>query len=276
MCAIKRSPVAWVIVACVLAGAGLAACSSSDPDTPIPTLASIDTLPTEMFLTANAPPAGFSQVTFDPIDANLSQRQGWHYSVTGQFEGTFDVSGEGASGSLTADVWSNELGQARWVILEVEGAALSPDDSLRRLEGVRWSNDFYFVDTNGQCVVGGEGAEVIGNLSAGQLVGGVTGAIPTGHRQEIEGLPAWQYTFSPSDARLPAIHRDAASGVALAADLWIAPEINAVLRYNLTITVTGVRLLSSEQAVSGTLYLNYLLDVPQLDVVPNISIPHGC
>lgn len=256
---------------------GLAACNASGgSDEPVPTKADLNTLPTHEYLTANAPPAGFGRVNVDPIEVNLSGHEGWHYTITGQFEGTFDATGAPAAGTLSVDVWANEIGETRRVILEVTGAALSPDDARRRLEGVRWSNDYYIVDTNGQCTVGGDGAEVIGNLAAGQLIGGVINAVPTGHRQEIGGYPAWQYTFAPNDARFPSVHRDANSRISLEADLWIAPDVNAVLRYEVRLMVAGVRLLSSDQAVSGTFYLRYDLDLNQLDQPPNISVPHGC
>ena len=67
--------------------------------------------------------------------------------------------------------------------------------------------------------------------------------------------------------------------VTLAADLWFAPEVNAVLSYEVTAEVSGVHLLWADRAastVSGTLVLRYALDVAALDTLPNISVPHGC
>lgn len=262
----------WVVMASLIAGCG----GSAGDNTIVPTVADINVLPTSIFLTENAPPAGFGQVTFDPIEARLNERRGWSYTITGSFDGTFDDSGEPATGILTIQVWANELGEARRVVLEVEGSALSPDELGRRIEGVRLSNDYFIVDTNGVCTVGGEGATVIADLSAGQVIGGVTTAVPTGHRAEIEGVPAWQYTFAYGNIRLPAIHRDSSSQVALEADLWIAPSLNAVLRMEMTMSVQAVRVLWSEQAVSGTLNLNYQLNMSDFDRQPNISVPHGC
>jgi hypothetical protein len=260
--------------------ASMAGCSlTGSNDVVPPTLSSLDTLPTAVFLTENAPPPGFSTVTaFDPVEATLSARQGWAYTVTGHFEGTFDESGAPAEGTFTVQVQTNELGEARRVVLEVEGSALSAAEASRRLEGVRLSNDYYIVDTNGRCTAGGEGAKVIGDLSAGQLIGGVRKAVPTGQRQEIEGVPAWQYTFAPEDVRLPAVRRGADSTLDIAADLWIAPGYNAVLRYELNLTVGRVRILWGDdtRTVSGTLYLRYDLSIPDFDSQPNISIPHGC
>jgi hypothetical protein len=258
-----------VILICV-------ACNASSSDTVIPTEADIVSLATARFLTENAPPPGFGLVNFDPIDANLSAWQGWRYVASGNFEGTFDDTGEPAAGSFEAEVQANELGEARRVILRVEGGALSPSDAPRRLEGVRLSNDYYFVDTNGVCTSGGDGAEVIADLSAGQLIGGVISATPTGHQDTIEGIEVWQYTFAPENLRLPALHRGPDSAVAMGADLWIAPGLNAVLRMEINLTVEGVRILSGERAVSGALTLRYKLNVPELNMLPNISIPNGC
>ena len=262
----------------------IAGCTSSHSDSGVvPTVASLDTLPTALFLTENAPLPGFSVVNFDPIDLHLSEHQGWTYQVTGSFEGTFDDSGQPAQGQFDIQVQSNEPGQQRRVVLEVEGSAFLQDAALLRLEGVRWSNDYYLVDVNGRCTVdqGGQmGGSAIGDLSAGQLIGGVTQAVPTGHRMDIEGIPAWQYTFAREDMRVPAIHQGPNSTVTLEADLWIAPQENAVLTYEVKATVQKVHILWVDQAtastVSGTLSLRYELNVSQLDVLPNISVPHGC
>jgi hypothetical protein len=42
------------------------------------------------------------------------------------------------------------------------------------------------------------------------------------------------------------------------------------------LTVENVRILWGEQLVSGALTLHYELVVAELDIQPNISIPHGC
>lgn len=162
------------------------ACSSGDGDVVIPTLADLDTLPTAQFLTANSPPTGFSVITPDPIDANLSQHQGWVYRMSGSFEGTFDQSGEAAQGTFEVQVQSNEPGQARRVVLEAGGLAFLNDDASITLEGVRFSNDYYLVDVNGKCTfdAGGlTGNATIADLDAGNLIGGVRYATPTGFRQ---------------------------------------------------------------------------------------------
>jgi hypothetical protein len=264
----------------VLAGL-LAACSASpNSDVPIPTITDLTTLPTALFLTEHAPPEGFGTINVDPIDVNLGTYRGWTYTITGNFSGTFDTTGETAEGQLSAHVQANELGQTRRVVLEAEGNAFLVDEALLRLEGVRWSNDYYVVDINGRCTQDQQSGTAIADLGASQLIGGVSYAVPTGHQQEIEGIPVWQYTFSPDTARLPALHRTPDSIVTLGADLWFAPSKNLVLLYEVSAEVEHVLLLWADQQtaspVSGTLYLRYELSIPALDVQPNISIPHGC
>jgi hypothetical protein len=273
----RRVGIAGIALLIVIASAG---CTSPQSDTPLPTKVDLTQLPTVRFLTENAPPAGWGTLALDPINRLLSEHhQTWTYTVKGSFEGTFDTSGEPASGQFEADVQVNNLGQAQRVVLTAEGNAFLPGDMLQ-LEGVRFSNDYYLVDVNGRCTKNEESGSAVADLSAGDLIGGVGRAVPTGHQQVMQDAQAWQYTFAPMDARLPAIHRLPDSYVALAADLWIAPELNAVLQYQLTATVGGVYILWADQAtsspVSGTLFLQYDLNGQQLDVTPNISIPHGC
>jgi len=251
---------------------------------PIATLASFETLPTALFLTANAPPPGFGLVQFDPVDRTLADHPGWAYTLEGVFTGTADGSGDPVTGRLDVRVLANELGQARRVVLEVEGLAFLPDEALLSMEGVRISDDYFAVDVNGRCTADQGGAvgsaATIADLDASQVIGGARDAAPTGHRAVIAGLDAWQYAFPPETLSIPAVHRLPASQVAAQADLWIAPAVNAVLRYTVTADVAGVYLLWADQAasspVSGRLELTYELDVPALDQQPNITIPHGC
>src|SRR5690606_23687305 len=105
----RRSRLGLLLVLLV----ALTACSLADSDEPVPTVARLDTLPTAIFLTEHAPPAGYQLVNFDPIDARLSERQGWRYLVTGRVEGTFDSTGESANGQVALSVRVDELGEAR-------------------------------------------------------------------------------------------------------------------------------------------------------------------
>lgn len=268
----------------IAGGLALTACDLTSPpeDAPIPTLASFETLPTAYFLTQNAPPPGFSTLALDPIERGLTDHPGWAYTLSGSFSGTFDTSGEAAQGMLSILVQGNELGQARRVVLEVSGSAFAPGEEAVRLEGVRISNDYYLVDVNGRCSQGDSGLvgnAIIADLAAGQIIGGVAQAVPTGQRSTMADLPVWQYTFASQDARLPAVVTQPGSEVTLAADLWVAPDVNAVLRYEITVTVRGVHLLwadRTDSTVSGTLSLRYELDPTAFEQLPNISVPHGC
>jgi len=249
---------------------------SSSGDVP-PTVASLDTLPTAEFLTQNAPPPGFSQFSAPGVDVNLNTRQGWAYTVSGRFKGTFADDGSPAEGDFTVLVRANELGEARHVILDVSGPAMLPDGTPIRLEGVRFSNDYYLVDVNGVCSTDQTGS-AIADLTAAQLIGGVRMATPTGFQDEIQGVRVWEYGFAREDVVLPptTLKLDSNSTVSLEASLWVAPELNAVLRYDVTLELVRARLLSSERAVTGTLILRYDLDVAQFDTLPTLSVPHGC
>jgi len=267
----------WIVIIVL----SLAGCTSPESDEPVPTMVDLTRLPTERFLRENAPPAGWESLALDPIDRLLPQHhQSWTYTITGSFEGTYSDTGEPAAGEFEAVVQVNEVGQAQRVLLSAEGDAFLSNEVLLKLEGVRFSNDYYVVDINGRCSHDETSGTAVADLGAGQLIGGVGRAVYTGHRQEIEGHPVWLYTFTPGDVRLPAIHRTPDSVVALAADLWAAPDLNAVLLYTVTASVERVTLLWADQAepklVSGTLYLRYELSIPDLNVPPNISIPNGC
>lgn len=274
----------WIIVLLVVVIV-LAGCTSSpeSDDVPIPTPLDLTQFPTAVFLTENAPPAGFGVVTaFDAVDRNLAPHQGWTYTITGQFEGLADATGEPVTGTLHVRVQGNEQSQTRWVVLEAGGNAFVDIADTVRLEGVRYSNDYYLVDSTGRCTVDPGGRMVdsrLADLGAAQIIGGVTRAVPNGTHEDRMGYHAWQYVFSPDDMLLPAIYQRTDSRVTVAADLWIAPEIDAVLVYEVRATVARVHLLWADQShstVSGTLYLRYELDTSTLGVLPNISVPNGC
>lgn len=275
---------AMVLVALLLV-TGLVACTSSSGGEalPLPTPLDLTVYPTASFLTQNAPPAGFGVVTdFDAVDHNLALHQGWTYTITGQFDGLYDVSGEPATGTLQLRVQGNEPSRARWVVLEAGGNAFVDLVNTVSLQGVRFANDYYMVDANQRCTVdpGGQMVDTkLADLGAAQIIGGIRHATPTGFHEDRDGLHVWQYTFMVEDMQLPAIYQRPDSRITVAADLWIAPQINAVLIYEVNITVARVHLLWADQTqstVSGTLYLRYELDVASLGTLPNISIPFGC
>lgn len=252
-----------------------------DGGDPPPTVASIDSLQTSIFLTENAPPAPYGQITFDPLDSSLEQRLGWSYTVRGSFEGTFDATGEPAEGEFTMRAEANELGEARRVVLTVEGRAISPHVTQRRLEGVRFSNDYYFVGADGVCQTGKALASPIADLSVGEIMGGIHGWTPNGQRDVMGDYAVWEYVPDAGSVRLPVARLTGTDGeLDYTAELWFAPDLNAVVVYDLTIDVQQAHLLWAEAgedtAVSGTLHLRYELDLSAIDSQPNISIPNGC
>ena len=272
-----RVPVGVLALAMMMAVNGCGLVPSDDA--PPPTVASIDSLQTAQFLTVNAPPAGFGRVTYDPLDGSLVERLGWAYAITGSFKGTFDASGDPAVGEFEIQAEANELGETRRVVLIVEGTALSPHDAQRRLEGVRFSNDYYFVGADGVCESGEALASPIADLTAGDVIGGVQGAVPNGQRDEMGGMEVWQYVIDGGAVRTPAVRLLTGRESQPEIDLWIAPAINAVVRFDVTIEVTGATLLwadASAGTVSGVLELHYRLDLSRVDDQPNISIPNGC
>jgi hypothetical protein len=262
-----------------------AACSfqESDDNAVVPTLIDLTQFPTDLFLTENAPPTGFGQIGVAPIDARLSAQLGWSYSVSGRFEGTFADTGQPATGSFEARLQGNELGQRYWLILTVEGDALLPENSPSplQLEAIRIGPSFYyFVDVNENCWENRPEDAAFVDLAAGQLIGGVEHAVPTGHQDTIDGVQSWQYTFNVGDVQVPTVSAPGALDhyAIVEGDLWVAPVYNAAMRFELTLAVNQTRILWTERAVSGMFYLRYdLLEIFEQDIdLPNISPPHGC
>jgi hypothetical protein len=263
------------IIALILTGCSVFS-PSNDDNEPLPTLVNPTIYPTDIFLTQNAPPDGFGLISWNPIDIDLSDHPGWVYTMSGEFSGVFDTSGEAATGNFTALVQSDELGESRRVVLTVQGLAISTHEAQVEVEGVRISNSYYVVNNNDICTSGGEEASAIADLAASQIIGGVIDAVSTGHQQDMQGVHVWNYTFSPENVLMPSLRRNGDSVVDISADLWAAPSINVVVRYELLLNVQHVQVLWGEQPVSGTLHLLYELSLPDLDQLPNISIPHGC
>ncbi len=281
--ALQRGRFWGVMLVVVFVGAVVACTSAPAAEDPLPTVVDLTMHPTNAFLTQQAPPAGYRDLTtLSAIDNTLRAQTGWTYTVSATFDGIYDVTGEAVTGTLSARIQGNEPSQRRRVVIAVESGVFLPYDGILQLEGVRFSNDYYIVDINGVCTAD-QGGQMVGSevadLSAGNLIGGVTRAIPTGHQRTIEGLRAWQYTFAADAMQLPAILRRTDSRIELNADLWFAPEVNAALLYEVTANVARVHLLWADQTqstVSGTLYLRYELDIATLGDLPNISVPHGC
>ncbi len=245
----------------------------------LPTQTSLEIAQTVAFMTQNAPPVGFDQgVRFAPIDRNLEQLPHWHTRLVIRFEGFFAGSTQPIEGTLTADIFSNQLSGERRVVLRVEGDAFAVTEG-RNVEGVRLGNTFYFVDQNGLCsvVTNDPSRRRVAELSVGDLIGGVRLAQHTYGRKTERDMALWQYGFLPSDIDLPLITLTQGGAVSvLSGDLWIAPSLNAVADYTLTLRLESalVPIFQGSTQLSGTLTITYSL--LESSTLYNIAIPFGC
>lgn len=243
----------------------------------IPTLASFDALQqaaTAEMMTQNAPPPGFRErVSFPEVDARLTELPGWRYIVTLGFDGAFTADGQPASATARAEVWFNQLGSARRVLVEAIGELISTEENTA-FEAVRLGPDAFLV-RGGTCLSGGLDAASAADLRAGRLVGGVFQAVPTGRRATLNGLESWEYTFSPQDLNLPSVRLEPGGRISAAVgELWVAPAHNAVVRFYVNLNVENAVIFDREQPVSGQVILRY--DLYDVGVVPNIAVPFGC
>ncbi|NDJ78576.1 MAG: hypothetical protein GYB65_20180 [Chloroflexi bacterium] len=260
---------------------GLAACElfEGDDERVLPTLVDLTQLPTHDFLTQNAPPEGFSEVEYDPLDISLSTPPGWAATVTARFVGSFDDTGEPADSTYTAHIRTNNLVEGKAVVLEVNGSGMVRSEwpTDLRFESVRFGTEYWFLFNNectkNETALGLEAQ--VSDLGASALVGGITNAVPDGHRRDIGDYPVWRYTFSPVLPTLT-LQRYENSIVTPSAELWISPDLNAVLTYDLTLEVERVTLMWGDRAVSGRLDLRYELDLVAFNIAQDLVLPNGC
>jgi hypothetical protein len=246
-------------------------------DAAVPTATTLDMAITAAFLTDNSPPSGFSgPVQFAPVDKNLESLPHWHYTVSLSFEGTFD-NGEATRGVITADVYSNELVGERRVVLSAAGAVFA-EDAQRDVEGVRLGNAFYFVDQNGVCNdVTSSDTPRVAELTAGSLVGGVRLGTPTTTHRTTDDVEVWQYVFLPGDVDPPVLTLAEGGSARIASgELWVAPSLNAVKEYSITLEVSGaiIPVFQEQRPATGTLKATYRLVETMQSY--NIAIPFGC
>ncbi len=246
---------------------------------PLPTQSSFEMVQTADFLTQNAPPTGFDQgVRFAPIDRNLEALPHWHTLLIIRFEGFFAGTTEAVSGSLSAEIFSNQISGERRVVLRAEGDAFALTDG-RNVEGVRLGNAFYFVDQNGVCslVTDEPNRRRVAELTTGDLIGGVRQARHTYARKTAREMALWQYGFLPSEVDLPLIEPTQGGRVSIASgDLWLVPSLNAVADYTLTLRLDSalVPIFQGSKQLSGTLTITYTL--LESGIPYNIAIPFGC
>lgn len=241
----------------------------------LPTQASIEGAATAQFLTQNAPPEGFRDaIAFPEVDAGLNELSGWRYVVYLEFNGTFARTPRETSATASAEVWFNQLGTARRVVVSTSGELIGREEDTH-YEAVRLGPDTFLVRDNACLSNAGEDAQTAADLRAGQLVGGVNRATPTSLNATLNGEQAWQYTFTASDLNLPAIRLSDEGQLTLnGGEIWVAPEHNAVVRFHVNLDVTNAIIFDRQLPVDGQVILRY--DLYDIGVAPNITVPFGC
>lgn len=236
---------------------------------------SVEILGTAVVLTENAPPPGFREaVSFPEVDATLPELEGWRYVVQLEFDGIFSQTARETDASARAEVWFNQIGAARRVLVESSGELLQQPEGAT-YEAVRLGPDAFLVQSDVCLTNAEEDAQTASNLRAGDLVGGVESAVPTGRQQVLNGVQAWEYRFAPDAINLPAVRfADDTRVTNITGEMWVAPEFNAVVRFYANIDVENGRLLTNNLPVTGRLLLRY--DLFDIGVVPNITVPFGC
>lgn len=250
----------------------LTGCNRGQNIADIPTPASVEGLATAQVLTAVAPPEGFrDSVSFPEVDANLQQLQGGRYLVTLEFNGVFTSTPRTTSATATAEVWFNQSGTRR-VVVNIAGELLGETDS--NFEGVRLGSDSFLVKDN-TCLSGGPDAVTAAGLRAGTLVGGAKVAIPAGEKATLNGQEAYKYDFTSANLNLPSIKlSDGGTVEATGGELWVAPALNAVIRFYVNLNVTNAIIFDRALPVDGQVIVRYdLYDVGQST---NIAVPNGC
>jgi hypothetical protein len=254
---------------------GLTACSGRRGQqlADIPTLAADPAeAATAQYMTENAPPPGFRQeVSFPDIDAQLIGLPGWRYVVTLEFNGIFARTPRETSATARAEIWYNQLGSSRRVLVETSGELIGQEEN-NQFEAVRLGPDAFLVRDN-TCNTGAD-AETAADLRAGLLVGGVNRATPTGLRATLNGEEAWQYRFAADDLNLPSIRLDDTGTLAATGEIWVAPEHNAVVRFYVNLDVENAFIFDRQLPVTGQVILRY--DLYDIGDAPNLTIPFGC
>lgn len=244
----------------------------------LPTTSSIEMALTAEVLTQNAPPPGFEEVEFAPIDRQLERLPHWHYIVSLSFEGVIADTRKTTTGTISAEVFSNELVGERRVVIRAFGDAFA-GDTTRNVEGVRLANKFYFVDQNGTCseVTEDPNRRRVAELTAGGLIGGIRAAKHTPTRRQVGDLTVYQYLFLPGDVDPPGMEMTQGGGVTIASgELWVAPSLGVVRDYALTLEIRTViiPIIKGNEQLTGTVRASYQL--VEVNTPYNIAIPFGC
>ncbi len=255
----------------------LAACSGQRGQQleDLPTLASFDNIQVQATtdsMTQNAPPPGYrEQVSFPEVDANLEMLAGWRYVVTLEFTGVFAGTPRETSASAQAEIWFNQLGSSRRLVVETSGELIGQTED-QDFEAVRMGPDTFVIRDN--TCFSGENAAAAADLRAGTLIGGVNSAAPTGRRATINGEEVWEYAFLPDELNLPAVRLADDGQITASGEIWVAPARNAVVRFYVNVDVTNAFIFDRTLPVTGQLLLRY--DLYDIGTASNISVPFGC
>lgn len=239
----------------------------------VPTVAEPDAIATGIVLTENAPPTGFETVSFPQVDANLGELAGWRYEMEFEFIGRFAGTSRDARALTRATVTYNQLASARRVIATVQ-QDLQGENAPILFEAARLGPDTFLLIDN-QCVNSPDDAALVADLSAGDLLGGISTATTAAKKQIINGENVWLYNFETDALRLANIGMtDASRILSVVQELWVSPEHNAVVRYYVTVEAENISVFASTLPVSGTLIIRY--DLYDIGIAPPINIPFGC
>ncbi len=242
---------------------------------PVPTQASIEGLATQIVLTENAPPPGWDKpIAFPEIDTGLREVSGWRYEVRMNFEGTFARTPRPTTASTYAQVWFNQLGSSRRVVVETT-SELGGQLEESSYEAVRLGPDTFLVQDSACLSNADAAAAAAADLRAGTLVGGVAEAKPAARHEVINGQDVWLYDFTLEDLILPQVQPTETGQITVAShELWLAPEYGVIVRFWMQLDVDNVLLFGSTLPVTGHIIIRY--DLYDIGVVPNITVPYGC
>lgn len=264
------------ILYCLLIVLLLSACEPRlQGDLPTEVPADLDAVATAIRLTENAPPVGFRDgIRVPQLDSATDELAAWRAQITLRFEGFFAGTTRQTRASTTAEIQHTLLGSKRRVVLTVQGDIFEQTEPLVT-EGVRLGPDTFFVRANTCTPTTGSEAAAIADLTAADLIGGITFARPDGTKAVINGQPVWRYVFQP-DAMLLTNLQTGDGGRVLdsAGELWFAPAQNAVIRFYLTMDVENATLFGSQLPVTGAVIMQY--DLLDIGVEQNINVPFGC
>lgn len=253
----------------------LSACRPVAPQELPTVIPSVDALATAVVLTENAPPPGYREpISFERVDRNLRELEGWRYTLSFDFDGVFAQTGRETSAQTTATVWFNQISGAQRVMVESVGELLQRAEP-EAFEAVQLGDDVFLI-RRGSCLVNVEAdARAAAGIAAGDLIGGARDAYPVGRRAMVNGQQAWEYHFELDDLNLPSVRFVEDTRVTrMTGEMWIAPETDTVVRYWVTLDIENARLLLNDLPVTGQLRLRY--DLHDVGELPNISVPFGC